>query len=323
MAGGRIIAAGWVMAAALAANAQDADPSPSGARTEEQLRRLLLEREEVPLTKPKQEAAGPVRPALPPDGSLVVARRCRIFRDPRTGWMVAEFEPEAGRADEPSRWLLPCERLEKMEAALAEAPGAVFRVSGETTVYGGRPFFLVSRDPVVLAPSRPAPVAPAPAEPPPPPPPPVPEQATTEPAATQPTTQPAGPTSEDILRRLMQDEPGRPMDITSFQPKPVDPAPSVAPVAPRETPLTAGPGELVVDRVVTVAEESPGGWKEARFKSDNTLREPPMRLLPCRMLEEAERTGGELRVSGVVTAYKGKRYLLLRKVMRERDMGQL
>jgi len=317
--------AGWVLAAFLTAVwAQDAaPPTPEQERTEENLRRMLLEREEVPLTRPQQHKPAPEAPKLPPDGSLVVGRRCRLFRDPETGWMVVHFDVEPGRRDEPPRWALPCERLEKMEAALEDHPRAVFRVSGETTVYRKRPFLLMTRDPVILGPSRPVVTESISAVAPSPPPPASPAtQPATQPAS-QPATQPAEPTSEDILRTLMREEPGRPLDPRSFEPEEVEPPPSVAPVGAGEMTLTGGPGELVIDRVVTLAPESPGGWKEARFKSDNTLREPPLRLLPCRMLERAERLGGELRVSGVVTTYKGKRYLLLRKVIRERDLGQL
>ena len=36
----------------------------------------------------------------------------------------------------------------------------------------------------------------------------------------------------------------------------------------------------------------------------------------------AEKLGGRLRISGLIARYRGQRYLLLRKVMPERDLGQ-
>ena len=54
-----------------------------------------------------------------------------------------------------------------------------------------------------------------------------------------------------------------------------------------------------------------------------------MRLLPCKLLEEAERRAAgatlkqaKFRVSGRITQYKGRRYLLLSKLLRVREMGQ-
>jgi hypothetical protein len=90
-----------------------------------------------------------------------------------------------------------------------------------------------------------------------------------------------------------------------------------------------------------------------RFYADNTLQEPPLRLLPCTELERATKaasganapaankpasgvntaannmaagsptTTKKFRISGELSEYKGRRYLLLRKVQVERDMGQL
>ena len=86
----------------------------------------------------------------------------------------------------------------------------------------------------------------------------------------------------------------------------------------------------MADRLVRILPEKKAGWWVAAFEGDNTLREAPLRLLPCRFLERAENavgnskdTGVRFRVSGEVTTYKARRYLLLRKLLPERDMGQL
>jgi hypothetical protein len=201
-----------------------------------------------------------------------------------------------------------------MEAVHAKRPDVRFRVSGETTVYRRKCYLLLSHDPVVLA----EPAAKA--------------QPTTRPAdegekpatgAAGATSRPSGePTPEEVSEALMRDRPPRLIEPSSHAPAAAAPAESVAPKPAAEAVLTTTRGGMVADRLVRIRPAA-DGWSEARFKSDNTLREPPMRLLPCKMLAEAERLGGELRVSGVVTTYKGRRYLLLRKVMRERNMGQL
>jgi len=125
-------------------------------------------------------------------------------------------------------------------------------------------------------------------------------------------------------------------------PGPVRDLPSVAPITGQQ--LNKDRGRVLVDRLVTIrgpkadfGSFSHGGagasddWWEARFVSDNTLQDQPIRLLPCKLLQVAEslharqRWGGDtarFRVSGLITNYKGKQYLLLRKVVVERDMGQ-
>ena len=86
---------------------------------------------------------------------------------------------------------------------------------------------------------------------------------------------------------------------------------------------------MVTDRLVRILPNPKDGWWQAVFVADNTLQEAPVRLLPCEMLEQAENAvivgGGQTaryRISGEVTEYKGKQYLLLRKRLVEHDMGQ-
>ena len=94
---------------------------------------------------------------------------------------------------------------------------------------------------------------------------------------------------------------------------------------PVETEAEAG---YVVDRLVRILPDERERWWLARFESDNTLADAPVRLLPCRLLEQARTAADEaeeppvFRVSGEVTRYKGRRYLLLRKLLQERDLQQ-
>jgi hypothetical protein len=105
-------------------------------------------------------------------------------------------------------------------------------------------------------------------------------------------------------------------------------APSVAPLPPQPT-TSSTRGSMIVDRVVRIYPEGKGGWWVIGFQGDNTLREPPIRLLPSPLLEEAEKDVAaapakiKFRVTGELTEYKGRRYLLLRKLLVEKDLGQL
>jgi len=89
-------------------------------------------------------------------------------------------------------------------------------------------------------------------------------------------------------------------------------------------------GYMLVDRTGRLSRE--GEWWVISFLSDNhpqTAPEPPMKLLPNRMLErmvresESSNTTVEFIVSGETTDFLGENYLLLRKLMRKRDLGNL
>ena len=89
-------------------------------------------------------------------------------------------------------------------------------------------------------------------------------------------------------------------------------------------------GYFLVDRVGWLMQDGP--WWVFTFTADNhpdVAPNPPMKLLPNRMLERMlrESQGATQRVEfivpGEVTDFRGENYLLLRKLMRKRDMGNL
>ncbi len=183
----------------------------------------------------------------------------------------------------------------------------------------------------------------------------------TPPSGGSPTSQPsqAGPSS---------DKPGKPADQPGTQPPAVAPdqrggepkaggvpspptqeevieafekdRPVNVPIAPIEQ---TGPGDddgkvrkprarypdgfVLIDRPGRISRE--GQWWVFTFESDSpAFEEPPVRLLPNRMLEHAvyEVEGSPhavFVVSGEVTDYEGQNYLLLRKLLRRRQMGNL
>ncbi|MDY6914050.1 MAG: hypothetical protein SVT52_06305 [Planctomycetota bacterium] len=304
--------------APLAASAgAKATPAASAGAGNEEFARLLLDRPPVPLTRPR-DWPGPPRPeaVLPPEGSMVVNRRCRMKRDRRSGWVLLTFEHSPSAGPGRYRWALPNALLEAMERLSRQKPKSVFRVSGETTVYEQQCYILLTKV-TVIGPSA------VRAEP---------AKATTGAAATRPEKPEKKTASpEDIMQQLLADRPGQPVAVPATPSQSgVLPVPSVAPKSSAAD-LPPGRGTLVVDRLVRVVPTGVGRWLQVRFESDNTLREPPLRILPNGMLTEAreivaeaveDRVTVRLRVSGEVALYKGRRYVLLRKIFRERDLGQ-
>jgi len=72
-----------------------------------------------------------------------------------------------------------------------------------------------------------------------------------------------------------------------------------------------------------------GRWPLLAFRADNTLREPPMRVLPNgnlqrleSMSESGSAAGAVFHVSGEVHQYRGAQYLLIRNVIRKRSMDE-
>jgi hypothetical protein len=157
---------------------------------------------------------------------------------------------------------------------------------------------------------------------------------TTPAAATAPATRPADVTDEAtadaVIRALLEARVKRPL-----LPRAVSTAPSSQPatVAPKSIirPLPMPPGAMIVDRVGRLVREEGGGWWALHFESEKkVLYEAPIRLLPNRLLEEMEqaqakgaKAGVKFIVSGEVTEYRGRRYLLIRKMLIKRNFGTL
>jgi hypothetical protein len=80
-------------------------------------------------------------------------------------------------------------------------------------------------------------------------------------------------------------------------------------------------GTPIVNRVGRITLGADGGQSEFVFESDGqALRDPPLIVLPnlnLMLMEDAARNNTReprFRVSGVVTEYRGRNYLLLEKV---------
>jgi len=87
-------------------------------------------------------------------------------------------------------------------------------------------------------------------------------------------------------------------------------------------------GSMIIDRLGRIS-HTQTGQAEFNFESDGkALRDPPMLLLPNLILNQIEdqiavsNRDLKLRVTGVVTEYKGRNYLLLEKVIVPLDVTQ-
>ena len=333
-----------VFAAALSAAAADAnDPNAARARvTPEQIRadiaRLLQDKPEVPVTSPLNMAKPAAAAELPKEGTMVVDRLCRMWSQRNSPWLIVAFEHEPGRRDESDRRVLPNELMERMEMLAARTPGILFRISGETTIYEDHAYILLSKVTVLppetgkkagseasgLKTARELAAGNGGAAT---------DANTAAGATTKPTNAPTGdgadddgPTSTDLLRAMLGEKVGKPINTIPVLPD-SHTAKSVAPTSPQTLPVARG--AVLSDRLVRIAPDSDGWWA-ASFVADNTLQEPPMRLLPCGMLTKARELAAKarpgrtrvLRISGKVTKYEGRRYLLLRKVLVELNLGQ-
>ncbi len=338
----------------------DAKPQPVDP---DDVAKIARDHSPIPITPARHSfKVPPPKPELPEEGSAVINARCSLVRDEQTDWSLVVFDADQGVTGGLRRYILPGPMLESMEKHLKDHPAAHFRISGENFVYHNVAFLslqkavvevddrpLIVKGTTMPAISTTAPVIASELAP------------ASGPSATEPATQPqpapkAEPKPEaksavtgdadEIAEQLLKTQPAKPIFSPVELPKPAAVA-SVAPVGGEE--LSVKAGDMLVDRVVRF-EQVPGSrWWVATFESDNTLQEPPMRLLPCKLLEDTEKIlprsddpkkritparpraavipameakTPRYRISGEVTQYDGKRFILIRKVVIERDMGQ-
>ncbi len=236
----------------------------------------------------------PAAATLPPllrEGTFMLQVKGSLHRGGQPGRWVFRIA-----RDDPSRelfelTLLPCTLLASLEQLVESMPDEqiVFDLTGQVFVYGGRNYLMPTHAPRLVEyvpPSRPQDI------------------------------------TGDNLKTAMPDDSAeailRDLDRAVG---PVVHSPRSAAAGTGDTtsrPATAGttPGTTVLWRHGWMVREPNGAWSFV-FAADATgLGDPPMILLPCRMLEDMERHGlrsspdEPLLVSGRVTRYHGRNYLL-------------
>jgi hypothetical protein len=153
---------------------------------------------------------------------------------------------------------------------------------------------------------------------------------TTQPAATQPTDARSIPASQLLDQMLKPQGAG----ANPLQPLPDPPAPDrtggTAAVAPgAEAVNVIREGSFIVDRTGRLTKTPDGQQYEFTFEADGrNMKDPPVMILPNLKLMAMESavnsTSRDLlfRVTGMVTEYRGRNYLLLEKVVVVPDSTQ-
>jgi hypothetical protein len=151
--------------------------------------------------------------------------------------------------------------------------------------------------------------------------------------ASAPTTRPAAPLPADQMLKDMLTPADRPAgkDLREPDRAPATDATSgkhaVAPGAPQVNVLREG--SFIVDRTGRLTRSADGQRMEFTFDSDGrAMRDPPLIILPnlkLMAMEDAVSTSSRdlhFRVTGVVTEYRGRNYVLLEKVVVVPDVTQ-
>lgn len=150
---------------------------------------------------------------------------------------------------------------------------------------------------------------------------------------TQPTTRPAQSTvpPDQLLNQMLRpsNEAVRPLQPKTDAPA-VDRTSGAGAVAPSAPQLTVmREGTFIVDRTGRLTRGSDGQTLEFTFDSDGqALRDPPVVILPnlkLMAMENAVQGSSRdlrFRITGEVTEYKGRNYVLLHKVVVVPDVQQ-
>jgi hypothetical protein len=252
-----------------------------------------------------------------PEGYVIGSRPGSVERQGK--WMIARLAHREGMPDSPPLRILPNMQLAMLEAILAEVTASSeFLLTGRITEFQGVDYLLLEHLSQVLPPPQ--------AE----------AAESAKPAASSPAAGPGSPAAsgepspEEIIRQLMKTEPQRALVLPSRQADKSQAASSPAATESAGLEPTGWPeGTFLIDRAGRVVPAGDDWWSLAWEDRGELARQKPIRLLPNRLLESAlALSGGGMRgvvfiVSGEVTEYKGANYLLLRKVLLRRDLGNL
>ncbi len=152
------------------------------------------------------------------------------------------------------------------------------------------------------------------------------EPSATKPAESQPATQPTGPS----LRRppqlqILQNLLSRPGRATPVRPEPQKPGPASAPAAASDGQDLLLEGAFLSERPGRLIHE--GGRAKFVFNAESGQPSRSVEILENQLLEamerEAEAGFTDFVVSAEVTRYRGRNCILLRKLLRRVDHGNL
>lgn len=292
---------------------------------DEMLRQMLQpqppsSRPSTPVSRPADVSIEATPTVLPPAEPVTVLLREGLEVTDRTGQFtkpddgpLPQLVFSGGNPALPEMYVLPNLKLMDMQAQLDAATGPLtFTVSGTISEYRGHNYLLLESGPESTS-----------------------RRAATAPAAS--ITQPVA--AEQMVQQLVSDTVAKPAgkDIaTAPQSRPrhppmVDDKSGPGAVAPGAPVLTViREGTRIFDRVGRLTRHGQGRLDEFTFDADRaTLQDPPVLLLPNLKLAAMENNVSvtskdqRFRVSGVITEYRGRNYLLLEKAQAISDLDLL
>jgi hypothetical protein len=299
---------------------EEARQPPTADDILRELRNRQPGREVIPPASLEGRKAPIEKPKLLPEGTAVVDVAGHVERESEGEWWVFVFDKVAVKerygyeAPTDRIKLLPNSTLEGLvRMARASASPLNFEISGEAAVYRGENYLLVRgavRGEAARA-AKALDASPAMAAKPP-----VPSETPSVGGVT------ANASAEEVLEQMKQLSPaGGPLPLSAKERDAVDDEfSSVSADIFEGTPVIRRTGRIV----------SQGEWWAFAFDSDHGGEaEQPLRLLPNQSLQfmvdlhEREPAGLVFTVSGEVTEFGGRNYLLIRAVTRRLDLGNL
>jgi hypothetical protein len=288
---------------------------------------LILPSEPVEIVRDRlrqsKAAIGPVTPEkqLLPEGYVVAARKAQIKK--QEDRYLAELQKQEGLPESPSLRILPNRRLSMVKTIVQETKESpLFVITGRVTEFKGENYILlesvakVPEDQAVIDSSQ----AEAKSD----------GQSPKEsPPASEMSSEPA---AEEIIAELSKQKPlkrvalpERVREATTAPSPQGGQVPSIS-GAQQKSAARWPEGSLLINQNGRLV-PSESGWMLAFEDQGKSPQRPPVRLLPNRLLERAiSLSGGGAKgvvftVSGEITLYEGTNYLLLRKVLVRRDLG--
>ena len=255
--------------------------------------------------KPNSDPTAIFRAPLLREGSQILEADASISHDAERGvWRAAVAASEPGQ---PARMLtlLPCARLTEIQRHLesASSPSARFELSGEVFVFRGQNYLLPTHAPMIESEG------------------PLTDQTSSQSAATQPdpgamkeSKQSSDDSAQSILRELDR----------AAGPRTRNPGTAPRPTAER-SPATGlvkvsakvmREGTSITNRRGKISRDGSGAWLFIFDADASGQSDPPVKLLPCLLLERIEdhaRKQGNnapALLNGVTYVYGGQNYLL-------------
>jgi len=292
---------------AAAANGQTTAPSAAERMLSEMLQPSQSHSaDESPTTHPQAQsvlepvgyASGPGAAHSIREGSDVIARRGHLRKIPDSAYSEFVFDQN----DDPSlqpMLVLPNLQLMSMEdAGAATRENLTFTVSGMVTEYRGKNFILLEPGPEAL------------------------NRQSAPPAFGSGDAAASGPASADqMLKDMLSADKPAPNAPPDAQAARQDRSTGSAAVAPRAPVLTVLPEQSqIFDRVCRLITSPDGMHEELSFDADGaTMDDPPIIVLPNLKLVDLEKAAGDhntrVRVTGILTEYRGRNFILLQKVV--------